>query len=117
MGLTASLTPDTAHPGSFLLTLGMDLQNLAPAARSDRWDDVLNFVVAQESVTGAILDATQSAITINVTDENRDKLLKEGLTLKVAITPAPGLSQIRVAVMDQATGNVGSLRIVPPANP
>jgi len=37
--------------------------------------------------------------------------------LSVAITPAPGLAQIRVAVMDQATGNVGSLRIVPPTKP
>jgi len=27
------------------------------------------------------------------------------------------LGQIRVAVMDQATGNVGSLRIVPPTKP
>jgi len=30
------------------------------------------------------------------------------------MTPAPGLSQVRVAVMDQATGNVGTLRILPP---
>ncbi len=117
MGLTASLTPDAAHSGSFILTLGMDLQNLSLAAKNDRWDDVLNFIVAQESVTGAILDATQNAITINVTDANREKLLKDGLAIKVAITPAPGLSQIRVAVMDQATGNVGSLRITPAATP
>ncbi len=117
MGLTASLTPDAAHAESFILTLGMDLQNLSLAAKNDRWNDVLNFIVAQESTSGAILDATQNAITINVTDENRERLLKDGLTIKVAITPAPGLSQIRVAVMDQATGNVGSLRIVPPGKP
>jgi len=113
MGLTASLTPDESRSGSFLLTVGMELQNLSMAAKSNRWNDALNFIVAQESVTGAILDATQNAITINVTDENRERLLKDGLAIKVAITPAPGLSQIRVAVMDQATGNVGSLRITP----
>ena len=117
MGLTASLTPDAAHSGSFILTLGMDLQNLSLAAKNDGWNDVLNFIVAQEGVTGAILDATQNAITINVTDENRERLLKDGLTIRVAITPAPGLSQIRVAVMDQATGNIGSLRIAPPVRP
>jgi len=117
MGLTASLTPDAAHSGSFILALGMDLQNLSLAAKNDRWNDVLNFIVAQEGVTGAILDATQNAITINVTDENRERLLKDGLTIRVAITPAPGLSQIRVAVMDQATGNIGSLRIALPVRP
>src|SRR5665213_167298 len=117
LGLTASLTPDAAHTGSYILALGMDMQNLSLAAKNSRWADMLNFVIAQQATTGAVLDAVQNSIKIDVTDENRDKLLKEGLTLKVAITPAPGLSQIRVAVMDQATGNVGSLRIVPPAKP
>src|SRR5665213_967536 len=117
LGLTASLTPDPAHAGSLILALGLDMQNLSLAAKNSRWADMLNFVIAQQAATGAVLDAVQNSIKIDVTDENRDKLLKEGLTLKVAITPAPGLSQIRVAVMDQATGNVGSLRIVPPAKP
>jgi hypothetical protein len=117
LGLTASLTPDAAHAGSFILALGMDMQNLSLAAKNSRWTDMLNFVIAQQAPTGVVLDAARNSIKIDVTDENRDKLLKEGLTLKVAITPAPGLSQIRVAVIDQATGNVGSLRIVPPAKP
>jgi len=117
LGLTASLTPDAAHAGSFILALGMDMQNLSLAAKNNRWADMLNFVIAQQAASGAVLDAVQNSIKIDVTDENRDRLLKEGLTLKVAITPAPGLGQIRVAVMDQATGNVGSLRITPPAKP
>jgi VWFA-related protein len=117
LGLTASLNPDPAHAGSFILALGMDMQNLSLAAKNSRWADMLNFVIAQQASTGAVLDAVQNSIKIDVTDENRDKLLKEGLTLRVAITPAPGLNQIRVAVMDQATGNIGSLRIVPPAKP
>jgi VWFA-related protein len=117
LGLTASLTPDPAHAGSFILALGMDMQNLSLAAKNSRWADMLNFVIAQQASTGVVLDAIQNSIKIDVTDENRDKLLKEGITLKVAIAPAPGLSQIRVAVMDQATGNLGSLRIVPPVKP
>ena len=89
LGLTASLTPDPAHAGSFILALGMDMQNLSLIAKNNRWADMLNFVVAQQAATGAILDAVQNSIKIDVTDENRDKLLKEGLTLKVAITPRP----------------------------
>ena len=114
LGLTASLTPDPAHAGSFILALGMDMQNLSLAAKNNRWADMLNFVIMQQAAAGLVLDAVQNSIKIDVTDENRDKLLRDGLVLSVAITPAPGLSQIRVAVMDQATGNVGTLRIVPP---
>ena len=117
MGLTASLTPDPAHAGSFILALGMDMQNLSLAAKNNRWADMLSFVIAQQGANGTVLDAVQNSIKIDITDENRDKLLRDGLVLSVAITPAPGLAQIRVAVMDQATGNVGSLRIVPPTKP
>ena len=34
LGLTASLTPDAAHAGSFILALGMDMQNLSLAAKN-----------------------------------------------------------------------------------
>ncbi len=114
MGLTAALVPNTEQPGSYLLTLGMDLANLALAAKNERWSDSLNFVVAQQNAGGGILDSVSNTIAINITEENREKLLKDGLGLKIGITPVKGLNQIRVAVMDQATGNVGSLRIAIP---
>ena len=117
MGLTASLTPDVSHAGGFVLTLNLDLQNLTPAAKSDRWSDMMTFVIAQESADGNVIDAFQNAIKIDVTDQNREQLLRDGVPLKIGMMPAAGVSQIRIAVMDQATGNVGSLRIVPPAKP
>ena len=117
MGLTATLTPAPAPPGSFVVALGMDLQNLHLESRNGRWADSVNFAIVQLSATAEILDSTVSSIKIDVTDQNRDQLRKDGLTLKFAMTPAPGLSQVRVAVMDQATGSVGSLRILPPQHP
>ena len=57
----------------------MDIQNLSLAAKNSRWADMLNFVIMQQTATGAVLDAVQNSIKIDVTDENRDRLLKEGL--------------------------------------
>ncbi len=77
----------------------------------------LNLLIKLQAATGATLDSVGDTIRINVSDQNRRQLIRDGLVLKVAITPAPGLSQIRVAVLDPNTGNVGSLRMVPPAQP
>jgi VWFA-related protein len=117
IGLTASLAPAPEPPGSFIVALSMDLQPLNLELRKGRWTDDLTFAIVQQGAAGLPLDSVSSTIHIDVTDENRDQLRKEGLTVKLRITPAPGLSQIRVAVMDQATGNVGSLRILPPRQP
>jgi len=92
----------------------MDLQNLSLEARNGRFADNLNFAVVQQDREGSALDSVTNTVTISVTDENRQKLLQDGLTLKVGIRPAPRLSQIRIAVMDQATGNTGTLRVIPP---
>ncbi|MDP9113667.1 MAG: VWA domain-containing protein [Acidobacteriota bacterium] len=117
VGLTASLTPDASQAGRMVLALVLDLPNLSLAANSDHWNDVVHFAIAQEGANGAILDTFQNAVKIDVTDQNREQLLHDGVVLKLGITPAAGLSQIRIAVMDQATGNVGSLRFLPRAGP
>ena len=96
-----------------VLTLVLDLPNLGLAAKIDRWSDAVHFVIAQEGANGAILETFQNAIKIEVTNENRELLLHDGVVLKLGITPAAGLSQIRIAVMDQATSNIGSLRFAP----
>jgi hypothetical protein len=100
-----------------ILTLGLDLQNLSVAAKSERSTNVVHFVIAQEGADGAIIQAFQNAIKIDVTDQNREQLLRDGVVLKLGLMPAAGMSQIRIAVMDQATGNIGSLRFAPPSTP
>jgi VWFA-related protein len=117
VGVTVALAPDTSHPGGLVLALSLDLPSLSLAPKGERWSDIVAFVIAQEGPDGAILDAFQNAIKIDVTDQNREQLLRDGVALKAGMMPAGALSQIRIAAMDQATGNVGSLRIIPPSKP
>jgi VWFA-related protein len=114
MGLTASVSPAPEAPGTYVLALAIDLHNLSLESRNNRWADDVNFLVVQQAAGGLLLDSVGNTIHINVTEENRQLLVKDGLVLRLAVKPAPGLSQIRVAVMDGATGNVGSLRVLPP---
>ena len=117
IGLDASLAPSQATPGSFVVSLNTDLENLGLEAQNGRWTDDLNIAILQVSATSAVLESKVRTMRINVTDQNRDRLRKEGVTLTFTVTPVPGVSQIRVAVEDQATGNVGALRFLPLQQP
>ena len=114
MGVTASLTPDASRAGTTILTLTLDLPNIIQAPKGEHWNDGVHFVIAQEGANGAVLDSFDNAIQIDVTDQNREQLVRDGVVLKMRMTPSAGLNQIRIAVMDQLfTGNIGSLRFTP----
>ncbi len=114
IGLTATITPNPENAGSYILALGMDLQTLRLEERNGKWIGGINFGVIQQAGDGKVVDTTANNISLNITEENRKILLRDGLVLRLAITPAPGMTQIRAAVMDQMSGNAGSLRITPP---
>jgi VWFA-related protein len=117
LGLIARLTPVPAPAGSYILDLTVDFHNLHLEARNDRWADDIHFSVIQQDAAGNVLSSLGNTVRMNVTDENRRLLMQNGFALKFGVTPVAGVSQIRIAVMDQLSGNVGSLRLVPPARP
>jgi hypothetical protein len=77
----------------------------------------MNFVVIQQTADGSVVNSIGKTFHFDVTDENRAAMVKNGIARKFRIESAPGVSQIRIAAMDQATGNVGSLRVIPAARP
>ena len=115
IGLTATVAPNPESAGSYILALALDLQTLRLEERNGKWVGGINFGVIQQARDGKTLDTVANSISINITDENHKTLMKDGLVVRLGITPAPGMSQIRAAVMDQLSGNAGSLRVVLPA--
>lgn len=71
-------------------------------------------MVVQQASSGLLLDTVENTITFNITDENRQRLMRDGVVIDIALNPPPGLGQVRVAVIDEKNGRVGSLRITPP---
>ena len=115
IALTATLTPQPgAAAGTHLLALAMDLSTLRLDEKNGKWLGGITIGIIQQAADGKVLDSTASSVALDLTPDNRQKLMKEGLVLRVGITPAPGMVQIRTAVMDQTSGNVGSLRIPGP---
>jgi VWFA-related protein len=113
IGLTAGFQANPGQNGSYLMTITVDVRNLVLEERNSKWVGGVSFMVVQQEPSGNVLDTTASSITLNITEEDRLKLMQSGVTVSFAIQPAPGLSQIRVAVVDQGSGNVGSLRVTP----
>ena len=116
IGLTASLTPLPADPTTFTLAFTIDLQNVVLEEKDGKWTGGLTFLPLEQNEYGKVTDSAPKNISINITDDNRKVLLKDGLTFRLTVKPSAG-SQIRLAVVDQLSGNVGSLRLRPPAKP
>lgn len=116
IGLTASLTPLPADPATFTLAFTIDVQNVVLEEKNGKWTGGLTFLPLEQNDYGKVTDSAPTNISINITDEKRKALLKDGLTLRLTVKPSAG-SQIRLAVVDQLSGSVGSLRLRPPAKP
>jgi VWFA-related protein len=113
IGLTATLSPNPNVAQGSILVLGIDVQNLRLEKRNGRWVGGTNLALVQQTEEGLVLDSMEQSIDIAATDAERDRLLAGGLAVTFGIVAAPGLSQIRIALMDQGNGNTGSLRITP----
>ena len=97
------------------LTVRLDIRDLDLESGDGRWTDIVDFGILLQSAEGKVLQNSGNAIQLNLTDSEREKRLETGVVLRQRIEALPGVSQIRIAVMDQASGRIGTLRIVPPA--
>ena len=113
IGLTASLKPTPADPALYTLQFTIDFQNIHLEEANGKWTGGLTFLALEQSDIGKVTDSAPHNISIDITEARRQTLMQEGLSMRLTVKPSPNMSQIRLAVVDQGSGNVGSLRIRP----
>ena len=88
---------------------------LRKADAGDRWTAQLDYVMAQRSANGDVLDMISRSVTVDQDAQQHEAFLKQGLPLTETLTKKPGLASIRIVVLDHNAGAVGALSIpVPP---
>ncbi|PYT17658.1 MAG: hypothetical protein DMG59_06725 [Acidobacteria bacterium] len=118
VGLTARLDPsDKPKPGSYQMMLAVDMRNLTVQQNDDRWMGAAEVVFVQQSAEGKSLNSSIETLNLDMKDETYRAAVRDGLVLVKGIVPEKELSQVRVAVLDRATGMIGSLRVPAPQSP
>jgi len=109
VGLRATVTPTAGNPKSLHLEIRIQPLDLLLREQLGRFGDVLTFVSADLGAAGPIGDPSISNFTLDLTREQRDTAIKEGLPIAVDHPINDAIQKIRLIVQDQATNAVGSL--------
>ena len=95
------------------LTLAIQLDRSAPTLVKENglWVGSVDVAIAQTLPTGQNAKEADVTLPFSLTDEMRDKLLKDGLLLTRTIQLNPDAHQVRVVARDVTSGTTGSVII------
>ena len=89
------------------VTAGAD--DLILRENNGRKSAALELVFAQRSAQGAVLEQVASALNLDLDTAHSEESPKTILLGAFNVAPKPGLTEIKIVLMDLATGNIGSL--------
>ena len=104
----------TVEPaGNGRVTLAIQLDRSAPSLVKENglWVGSVDVAISQTLPSGKNAREADVTLPFSLSDEMRDRLLKEGLHLTRTVQLNPDAHQLRVVVRDVATGTTGSVII------
>ena len=88
------------EPGALVLT-----------KTGDAWEGALDILIAQSDPGGAYTKIFENRLNLRFSDEQREQVLQDGVSLTRSITLQTGSHQLHIVLRDVTTGRTGSLRI------
>jgi hypothetical protein len=94
------------------LQVAIDPHDVTLEKMGDKWIAALDLVFAQRSNEGADLGLKTTPLELSLDKAHYDQVLQEGLSITKNVELTPSAVEVRVVVVDRASGRIGSL-IVP----
>jgi hypothetical protein len=109
-GISLSADP---LPGSngHTLKLAIAATDLAIAQKDAFWTDKLDVYVVQREVSGTKAHVTGQTMGLRLKPATYQQYLREGVPFKQAVEAAPGVGSVRIVVVDENSGRMGSVTI------
>lgn len=112
IGLSAELTTvDQPKPGSHGVMLRINPEEVSFTEKDGKWTGQLEVVIARKSGDGRDLGSRTETVRMNLAPAVYEQLQRQGLLLRRIVEPEDNLDQIRIVVLDDSTGRVGSLAV------
>lgn len=103
---------DDQNPRSLTLTTRIDPRGVALERIGDRWQGQVDLLIAQATKSGALAVSVYTTLTLNLTAEQHEGVLRDGIIVSRPVLLAENAHQLRVVGRDARTGATGTL-IVP----
>jgi hypothetical protein len=100
-------------PGSngHTVKLGIAAADLEIAQKDAFWTDKLDVFVVQREVSGTKAHVTGQTIGLRLKPATYQQYLREGVPFNQALEAAPGVGSVRIVVVDENSGRMGSVTI------
>ena len=122
LGLTLRLAPNLPKPGRLRVVMLADVRNIQLEQKDDRWSGKLEVLFVQQSAADKPPTIVGDQMEVNLKRDSYTAALQHGLLLAKDLDLADAGYQLKVAVRDANSGNIGSviartngLKDLPPA--
>lgn len=102
----------TVHVDGDQVAIRVDPSAITMRPSGNLFDVALDVLIAQRLQSGEVLTDLDKTLSLRLTSDQRDQLLKDGFSMTRTVVLQPRAS-LRVAVRDQPTGVVGSVVMTP----
>jgi VWFA-related protein len=93
------------------IKLAIAATDLEIAQKDAFWTDKLDVYVAQRGVSGAKAQVTGQALGLRLSPATYQKYLREGIPFNQSLEVGPGVGSVRIVVLDENSGRMGSVTI------
>jgi VWFA-related protein len=112
IGMHVDLHPAaTAGPPSLQTQIHIDLKEFSLELKDGRWVGTIDVGVALLDKKDQILSGTKETVNLNMDPAKYDAAMKKGLVYRKDIPLLPGSVVLRAILLDEHTGNLGSVGI------
>ena len=112
IGLTVQLAgAEGQAPGSLTVKTRIDPRGVTLERNGERWTGQADLIVARASVDGALSVGIFTTLTLDLSAEQHDRVLRDGLVVSRNLIVSETTHQLRIVCRDVRTGATGSLVI------
>ncbi|KAA6457859.1 VWA domain-containing protein [Acidobacteria bacterium AB60] len=108
IGLTANLVPDSQNR---TVRIGIAAADLAVAQKDSLWTDKLDVFLVQRPAAGMKAQVSGQSIYLRLHSPSYQKYMRDGIPFDQQFELAPGTDSIRIIVLDENSGRMGSVTI------
>jgi VWFA-related protein len=109
-GITLTADPVPGSNGR-TIKLAIAATDLAIAQKDAFWTDKLDVYLAQREVSGVKARVTGQTLELRLSPATYQKYLREGIPLNQTLEAGPGVGSVRIVVLDENSGRMGSVTI------
>ena len=109
LGLTLRLGPNLPKPGKLRVVMLVDVRNVQLEQKEDRWTGRLEILFVQQGASDKQPTIAGDQMDVNLKRDTYTAALQRGLLLAKDLDLADAGYQLKVAVRDANSGNIGSV--------